>query len=40
MSVYSKGIDMLVVDEAHSLKNGKAQATVSMNHSLCELEIV
>ena len=28
--VYSKGIDMLIVDEAHSLKNGKAQATVSL----------
>ena len=28
--VYSKGIDMLIVDEAHSLKNGKAQATVSV----------
>ena len=26
--VYSKGIDMLIVGEAHSLKNGKAQATV------------
>ena len=38
-SVYSKGIDMLIVDEAHSLKNGKAQATVALEELPARYEL-